>query len=243
MKTDTIGYELRVTSYELNNEAGEPSTHGSRFPNPQRVSSVFNPQPATRNRRSGFTLLEMLLAITILMVIVVIIGGAMRLGYRSADKGERKIESLERLRRSVEILEAQIQSSLPLSTTEQAETTSYFSGGRKALTIATNYSVWDGRRGYVVAEYTVRGEPSGKESLFVTEKTVGMETGSETVLLKDCDSVEFSYLEKGLAEEDAKWVEEWSTEDTGPERIKISIRYRAWKYSLVIPVRVVSKTT
>ena len=216
----------------------------ARQPNNQQPTTINqqpstnNQQPTTRNRLSGFTLLEMVLAITVLVIIVVIIGGAMRLGYRSAEKGEKKIEFSERLRRSIDILESQIQSSLPLGVQEQGESHPYFSGGRKGLTVATNSSVWDGRRGYVVAEYVVRGEASGKESLFVTERSVGMEAGSETVLLKECDSVEFDYLEKGLTEDEAKWVGDWSSAEEAPERIRVIIRYGPWNYSLVIPVRV-----
>jgi general secretion pathway protein J len=223
--------ELRVANCVCKKEMEKSRPHSGCF---------VNPHPAPRNPRrlSGFTLLEMLLAITVFTVIVVIIGGAMRLGYRSADKGERKIEYAERLRRSVEILEGQIQSSLPLVVKEDAQTKAYFSGGKKTLTLATNYSVRDGRRGYIVAEYTVRGDQSGKESLFLSERPVGAETGSEALLLKDCDSVEFGYLEKGLTEEEGKWVEEWSNDEVGPERIRVSIKLRDWGYSIVIPVRV-----
>jgi general secretion pathway protein J len=199
----------------------------------------------TRNCPSGFTLLEMLLAITIFSIIVVLIGGAMRLGYRSADAGERRIESTERLRRSVAIIESQIQSMLPLTYNSDAETISYFAGDKKTLTMATNYSIWEGKRGYVVAEYTVKQESSGKESLYVSESTLGTEAKSETALLKDCEVIEFAYLQKGLTEEETKWVDQWVTEDTGnagPERIRVHFKYRSWDYSFVVPVRAGVKT-
>jgi len=197
---------------------------------------------APYTRLSGFTLLEMLLAVTILAVIVVILGGAMRLGYRSAEKGERKIESAERVRRTIEIVESQIQALLPLTVKEQAERKPNFSGDRKTLTISTNYSMWDGRKGYILAEYTVKSEASGRESLFLKEKPLGVETATEILLLKDCSSVEFAYLEKGLTKEDAKWIERWNSEETVPERIKIAIKFGAWNYSLVVPVRVGRET-
>jgi general secretion pathway protein J len=187
---------------------------------------------------SGFTLLEMILAITVFAVVVILVGSAMRLGYRSADAGEKRMESTERLRRSMMILEGQIQSSLPLTFDEGGETKSYFVGTRKALTLATNYSIWEGRKGYVVAEYAVKDEPSGKESLEVAERTIGTERKLQAVLLENCDAIEFEYLEKGLTEGDTKWISDWSDEEKSPERIRVHIRYRAWDYSLVIPVRV-----
>ncbi len=38
----------------------------------------------------------------------------MRLGYRSLDKGEKKAEALERFRVSLNLMDAQIQSGIPL---------------------------------------------------------------------------------------------------------------------------------
>ena len=147
------------------------------------------------------------------------------------------------------ILESQIESSLPLTYDENGETRGYFTGQKKSLTIATNYSIWEGRRGYVIAEYMVRGDPSGKESLYVSERTIGAEAKTETVLLKDCDLIEFDYLEKGLTKEDTKWVEQWGTTETEPGtvdivpgRIRVHVRYRTWDHSVVIPVRVGAAT-
>jgi type II secretion system protein J len=197
-----------------------------------------NPHPASRSSSPGFTLLEMLLAISIFAVIAVLVGAAMRLGYRSAESGDKKIESVERLRRSISIMEGQIQSSLPLTFDDGGERREYFVGERKSLTVATNYSIWEGRKGYVVAQYAVRSEQSGKESLYASETIIGTEGKNETVLLKDCELIEFAYFEKGLTKEDTKWVDQWSNTDTGPERIRVRVRSGNWDYSLVIPVRV-----
>jgi hypothetical protein len=166
----------------------------------------------------------------------------MRLGHRSAESGERKIESVERIRRSMGLIESQIQSSLPLTFEEDGETTRYFAGEKKALTIATNYSLWAGGKGYIIAEYTVRENPSGKEDLYVSERTVGTEAKTETVLLRDLDAIEFFYLDRGLSEEDKKWVEDWTDEEKEPDRVMVRVKQKAWDYSLVIPIRVGGET-
>jgi len=239
---DMKSCELRATSYEFKNKTrNRSSAHtATRNPQPATRSGCFparNSQPATCNSPSGFTLLEMLLAISIFAVIAVLVGAAMRLGYRSAESGDRKIETVERLRRSIDIMEGQIQSSLPLTFDDEGEPVEYFAGERKSLTVATNYSIWEGRKGYVVAQYVVRNDQSGKESLYVSETIIGTEGKNETVLLKDCDLIEFAYLEKGLTKESTKWVDQWSNADTGPERIRVRVRSGTWDYSLVIPVR------
>ncbi|MDQ7785969.1 MAG: hypothetical protein RDU01_00005, partial [Thermodesulfovibrionales bacterium] len=63
----------------------------------------------------GFTLLELTIAITLLALIIIIILGAMQIGIRSVESGEMKIESFERTRASMNILDSQIQSQIPLS--------------------------------------------------------------------------------------------------------------------------------
>ena len=55
-----------------------------------------------------------MISITMISVILLIAGTAMRLGYRSTDAGEKRIMSIERFRASLNIVDAQIQSVLPL---------------------------------------------------------------------------------------------------------------------------------
>jgi prepilin-type N-terminal cleavage/methylation domain-containing protein len=69
--------------------------------------------------RLGFTLLELMISISMLVIIIVIIGGAMSLAFRSISAGEKKIEALERLRTSLSVINAQIQSGTPLMYSDQ----------------------------------------------------------------------------------------------------------------------------
>jgi len=60
-------------------------------------------------RNAGFTLLELIISITLLAIIVLIVAGAASLGYRSFSTGEKKLNAIERLRASLIIIDAQIQ--------------------------------------------------------------------------------------------------------------------------------------
>ena len=113
----------------------------------------------------GYTLLELLLSISMIVIIVAIVGGAIRLGYRSSDAGEKKIDSLERLRTSLRIIDAQLQSEIPLTREGENGREFYFKGDEKSLQVSTNYSVWDGRRGYVLASYRVEPDGYGKKAM------------------------------------------------------------------------------
>jgi hypothetical protein len=177
-----------------------------------------------------------------LSVIVVILGAALRIGYRSADAGEKRIEEIERLRRSLSIIDAQIQASIPLTFEEQGERKRYFIGEKKGLRLVTNYSIWAGRRGYVVTSYRIDYDAYGKQTLYASENVVGTTAMAETALLKGCDLIEFEYLEKGLTQGETKWVEQWTLDIPVPEKIRVHVRYRGWDHAVIIPTRVRGKT-
>jgi general secretion pathway protein J len=186
----------------------------------------------------GFTLLELLIAITVLSLIVVIVGSSMRLGFRAADAGERKIESLERLRRSVTIIDAQIQSAIPLTFSNQTERRTFFRGDKEGLRFVTTYSIWGGQTGDVVVNYRIGPDPQGKQTLYATENVVGTDAVLETRLLTDCEAIDFSYFEKGFTGGEGKWVDQWTEEVLVPDWIKLHFRYRNRDYSVISPTRV-----
>ena len=62
---------------------------------------------------SGFTLLELMISITILTMILGIILGAMRLGSRSWEVGEKRIDRVQKIRMTHDIISEDIKSILP----------------------------------------------------------------------------------------------------------------------------------
>ena len=63
----------------------------------------------------GFTLLELMISIVILGIMILILMGGLRLGYRSVEAGEKKMGTLERVRATMNLMDAQIQSEIPLT--------------------------------------------------------------------------------------------------------------------------------
>src|SRR5512135_783924 len=139
----------------------------------------FSPMPDSR----GFTLLELMIAITMLGLIVVIVAGAMKLGVQSVERGEKRIDALERIRTSLNIIEAQIQCMTGLTYDDDGEKKPYFKADRDALQFSTNYSIWGGQRGYTVVSYTVETGNDGRQSIKASETVVGMSNARETLLL------------------------------------------------------------
>jgi general secretion pathway protein J len=194
-------------------------------------------------KNKGFTLLELLISIAILGIIIIILVGALRLGFRSVESGEKKIESLERMRVSLSIIDSQIQSQTTLTHQtegEEEETAKvyYFTGERDSLQLPTNYSIWGGKKGYVVVAYRVSSEEEGKSILYASEHIVGVEETKETKLLDAFDDIYFEYFYKDPTDKVGNWVEQWTDTATIPEKIKVHLIKGGTDLSLVIPVRV-----
>ncbi|MEJ2697492.1 MAG: prepilin-type N-terminal cleavage/methylation domain-containing protein [Candidatus Sulfobium sp.] len=185
----------------------------------------------------GFTLLELVVAFAILGFIVVIIAGAMRLGIRSVDSGEKRIDSLERLRTSLNILDSQVQSETPLTKDDNGEKKLYFQGERDSMQFATNYSIWGGQTGYVVVNYRVEADADGKQALAASENVIGIDEERDTRLFTGMDSIYFEYFYKGPTDEKGSWIDTW-TDDTGiPEKVKVHLVQGRQDFSLIIPMR------
>jgi general secretion pathway protein J len=214
------------------------------------TDSPTNPHPtfspASHKGSRGFTLLELMLSVVIISLIILIIVGALRLGFRSVEAGEKKVESLERVRNSITLLESQIQSELPLSYYENAEKKYYFLGKRTSLDLATNYSVWGGEKGYVVAHYQVTQESSGRQTLWVKENIIGQESSRETRMLDQAAEFYFEYFVRDTSKDPkdgaGRWVEEWVDDDSVQstdklEKIKFHVRLENRTLDWIIPLK------
>lgn len=189
-----------------------------------------------RSNNNGFTLLELMLSIGMISVIVLITMGVMRLGYRSVDKGEEKIQSIERIRHSLYIMDSQIQSMFPLRSEKDGERTYYFKGEREFMQFATNYSIWKGMQGYVIVSYMAKDE-NGKKSIYASEKIIGTDNEKDVRLLTGIDSIYFEYFERDILEEEGKWVGKWTDNTKFPEKVRVHIAYGGMEVSMIMPLR------
>lgn len=185
----------------------------------------------------GFTLLELIISIVLIALIVVITSGGMRMSYRSVDKGERKIESLERYRTSLALIEAQIESAAPLSFEEEAQKRYYFEGTANTMRLTTNYSIWGGQKGYVIVDYTIKSDNNGMKSLYASEGTIGAKNSRETLLLFGLNQIAFEYYFKDPTEDEGVWIEEWNDTTSLPLKVRLRLAEGSSETALIIPMK------
>jgi general secretion pathway protein J len=187
----------------------------------------------------GFTLLELLISVTMLALITGIMGWTLNMAHRTLDKGERKIHYLERVKASFSLVESQILSLFPYQYDDEGEKKLFFSGGKYKLMFASNYSLWRGTRGNTFVTYEIQTNEKGKQTLKITEQVIGLESKNETTLFDDCIGINFEYFLKNALEE-GRWVVQWPADEKGlPEKIKINIACGAKNSALMVnpPVR------
>jgi prepilin-type N-terminal cleavage/methylation domain-containing protein len=196
--------------------------------------------PHTEYDQKGFTLLELLVSFALIGIIAAIIAGALKSGLDAVDKGDRKIESLERLRSSAHIISAQVQSQLPLTfLDDDGKKKFYFSGNRETLGFPTTYSIWKGLKGYVHVQYTIHTDENDKRYMTASERIIGTDHTVDTILFTELDDAYFEYFFRDpLNEEDTDWVQEWEDRDTIPEKIKMQVTYNGKVIPLFIPIRI-----
>jgi general secretion pathway protein J len=194
---------------------------------------------------NGFTLIELLVSITLIMVLTVLVLGAMRLSYRSLSSGEKITASTERLRTSIGIIDAQLQSAfwhMLSGEDNEKERKICFAASREKLQFTSNYSLWGSRRGYLMVIYEVLENDNGRKTLQASESMVGCNSVKRTKLLDGLDDMYFEYYEQPQ-EGDPRWVEQWKDEQKAPEKIRMHIVDKSHHEVLIIPMRAANAKT
>ena len=197
-----------------------------------------NRKALTSNSSGGFTLLELMLSLVIIAMMVGFLSGALRLGIKSVDSGERKIDSLERLGSSVRIINSQIQSLNPLTYVEDEVKMYYFGGDGESIRFSSNYSIWGGAKGYVIVSYKVEEDDEGKLFLAASENIIGIDSIRETTLLDSLETASFEYFYNDPLEETGEWLESWDDNLIMPEKIRLNFLRGSDDFSIIFPVRV-----
>jgi general secretion pathway protein J len=110
-----------------------------------------------RHGEGGFTLLEVVLAFTILALLVAVLYGAFFVSHRAVEKAELRAEESQRVRAAEEFLGGYIRSAYPYAT--PASPTPFFSGDENRLVFVSGLSVGLGGRG--MAKISLSWEASG----------------------------------------------------------------------------------
>lgn len=200
---------------------------------------------------AGFTLVELLVALTLFAILSALLFGGLRFGLRAWEVGGERIDRLATIEPVQNLLRRQLSQAtlpyIPANIGSQA-TASPFIGTRSAVRFIAPLPSNAGNDGlYIFAVSAERGGASRKLQLkrrIFRPDTLHSESfkpEDESTLLDDVDEVEFSYFGSYDPAQAPQWYESWNSEFGLPQLIRIRISFprddrRRWPDLLVAPV-------
>ncbi|MHB8908684.1 MAG: prepilin-type N-terminal cleavage/methylation domain-containing protein [Syntrophales bacterium] len=186
----------------------------------------------------GFTLLELVISLTILAVIVVIIFGALRIGIRAWEKGEKDVEIRQRQRIVLDLIRRQLASTCGSDVWGGDQQLVSLKGDETSIEFVSQLPLTPGNNfGAVFVKYVVKREKEGeKVHLAFYEKNVALSDkkfgagnpgdGDFSELLSGMKSIVFEYLKEQPDKAASTWQKNWDPAvDKGvPRAVRVTLK-------------------
>ena len=197
---------------------------------------------------AGYTLVEMLVALTLLGFIAVFISGTLRFGARAWEASARGIDRVEQVEAVQAFLRRELSQVTPLYfEPAAAEPEAVFSGEAAELRFAAPLAIHFGDGGlYVLVlrqrEAESRSDLEVRWELFRPDAlTAGAPPREPVTLLRNISGLRFQYFGRARAEAEPDWSAEWREMDAMPDLVRVDIDFpasdsRIWP-SLVVALK------
>jgi len=189
---------------------------------------------------SGFTLIEVIVTLTILGFIILMVSGTFRLGLSSWEKGDAIKEDYQKIRMTSQLVSRQLKSLVPYKIkTEKAEGNYIaFDGKAHSLRFVSALAIHSKRpEGFVYVVYQFKDEGEKKGHLVLYEQRAlnkdffedELKEDSAVTLFGGISQVRFEYF-RGADEEKSRteeWVEEWNAKEEKelPRAVRMTVTY------------------
>ncbi|MFQ5917531.1 MAG: type II secretion system protein GspJ [Candidatus Binatia bacterium] len=182
--------------------------------------------------KSGFTLIELILAMTLAVMIVTLLYAAFYMGYRAMEKSSSRSELSQRLRSIESFLGGYIRSAFPYRDSSQGSAI-FFSGEEDRLTFISALSIGMGGRGMSRVSLSWSDEEGGalilEEEIPVRllseeEKENGAGHRNRMVLWQGVRELRIEYLDP--KREGEEWAEQWDGRERRvlPRAVRVGLR-------------------
>lgn len=185
-------------------------------------------------RQQGFTLLEILIVISLLGVLLVLVGGALLGANRAVLKAQRYTVSLDEMHAAQQFLRTALAQALPLPVPpESGQPPGIFFGSAQRLAFVAGLP---GQLGGGINLYTLSLQGAGAErTLQVAFARVGFNAADNTyhawgepqVLVRDIQQLKFSYQGVSPAGQLTGWLDHWPWPQRLPRAVRIQAKVNA----------------
>jgi general secretion pathway protein J len=191
--------------------------------------------PFANRRASGFTLLEVMLAIMLLALLLAGTWGSIRTAVHAMHSGETQIDRTNRLRVAEEFMRHQISRILPLSygSDESTNTNYVFEGDANFMRFVAPMPGYLSKGGPYVQTLRLVGGRSGKQLVFTDYMLNGFDLENEkpsdtepAVLLDQIQDGKFEYRTLDDNGDLTDWLDQWDDPTVTPVMVRILITMR-----------------
>lgn len=184
-----------------------------------------------KRRQQGFTLLEIMIVLSLLGVLLTLVGGALLGANGAVLKAQRYTVSLDEMRAAQQFLRTAISEALPLDVTEDdSQVDGFFAGGPQRMQfVATLPGVLGGG----IQRFTLQlTGPEAQRDLQVAfarfeslaQVSVPASRSEPQVLLKGVEDLQFSYRGLSPKGQATGWISEWPWTKRLPYAVRIAAR-------------------
>jgi general secretion pathway protein J len=201
-------------------------------------------------RQLGFTLLELLISITLLGMILVLLFGGLRLGVRSWDAVQEQVDNLNTVRSVESFLRSEMSLAFPYRWKGLKGQRIAFSGTRNQVSFVAQLPSRIGDGGLYVVSLEL--ERSGKEKRLLWRQTPlssemqdfsALGQSPATVLasteLSTVEDIWLSYFGRETEKAAPVWMHEWASDARLPTLIRIQVKFAdgsEWPDFVVAPM-------
>lgn len=210
---------------------------------------------------TGFTLIEILIVMTLLGVMMVLLFGSLKICADSWHKGENKIAQVNKIAVVYNFFQHHLAVAKPLLNDikkSAVQATLAFQGDKQSLQFVSSFPASAGKSGLQLFNIRLDKDDDNRDKqvikvtitpFFPKDDEDVDEHKEEVVLLKDVSELEISYFgsDDGLSNDisNASWHDEWQEKTAQPKLIKITIKLDDDTYwpEMLIPLRITGQQT
>jgi general secretion pathway protein J len=183
-------------------------------------------------RRAGFTLLEVLVAVTLLAVVSTLALGGLRLGARSWEAGTERLDRVSALHTSYRFLRQSLARAAPATIGKEGDPSFAFRGSDRELSFVVHESPRAGLAGSFVVALRVVSAGQGRDLRVVLAPFRPDEDGlvararspeDEGVLIAGASRIAFSYFGARRLGDTARWFDVWDAPHNVPRLVRLEV--------------------